>query len=77
MIGDAPGDYRAAKANQCLFFPINPGREEASWQRLFEEGIEKASLERPFAGEYQTEAARGVRQLLARNTTVGHWIVGG
>ena len=34
MIGDAPGDYKAAVANKCLFFPINPGAEEASWQRL-------------------------------------------
>ena len=52
MIGDAPGDYKAAVANQCLFFPINPGAEEASWQRLFEEGI-KRFFEGAFAGEYQ------------------------
>ena len=36
MIGDAPGDYKAAKANKALFFPVVPGREEQSWQRLFE-----------------------------------------
>ena len=34
MIGDAPGDYKAAAANQALFFPINPGAEEASWKRF-------------------------------------------
>ena len=34
MIGDAPGDYKAAVANNALFFPINPGAEEASWRRL-------------------------------------------
>jgi phosphoglycolate phosphatase-like HAD superfamily hydrolase len=28
MIGDAPGDHKAAKANAALFFPIVPGREE-------------------------------------------------
>ena len=33
MIGDAPGDYKAAKANDALFYPINPGDEESSWQR--------------------------------------------
>ena len=33
MIGDAPGDLKAAKANQALFYPINPGQEELSWQR--------------------------------------------
>ncbi|MEE3370342.1 MAG: HAD hydrolase-like protein [Planctomycetota bacterium] len=52
MIGDAPGDYRAAKANQCLFFPINPAAEEGSWKRLLEEGIEHF-LNGSFAGEYQ------------------------
>ena len=25
MIGDAPGDHKAAVANHALFFPINPG----------------------------------------------------
>ena len=52
MIGDAPGDYRAAAANQCLFFPINPAAEEASWKRLLEEGIEHF-LNGTFAGNYQ------------------------
>jgi phosphoglycolate phosphatase-like HAD superfamily hydrolase len=52
MIGDAPGDYQAAKANNALFFPINPGAEEASWQRLYEEGIERFYAG-SFAGDYQ------------------------
>ncbi len=39
MIGDAPGDRQAAEANGVLFFPINPGDEDASWQRLYEEGL--------------------------------------
>ena len=47
MIGDAPGDFNAAKKNGALFFPINPGHEEGSWQRLYEEG-----LDRFFAGTY-------------------------
>lgn len=54
MIGDAPGDYRAAAANDCLFFPINPGNEEASWRRLVDEGIERF-LSGAFAGEYQAK----------------------
>ncbi|MCA9101674.1 MAG: HAD family hydrolase [Planctomycetales bacterium] len=53
MIGDAPGDYNAAKANDALFYPINPGAEEASWQRLFDEGIERF-FAGTFAGDYQT-----------------------
>jgi phosphoglycolate phosphatase-like HAD superfamily hydrolase len=57
MIGDAPGDYQAAVANQALFFPINPGEEEASWQRFHDEGIEKF-LSGTFAGAYQDELLR-------------------
>ncbi len=52
MIGDAPGDYEAARANSALFFPINPGAEEASWKRFYEEGIERF-LTGAFAGAYQ------------------------
>ncbi len=47
MIGDAPGDFNAAKKNGALFFPINPGKEEASWERLHNE-----ALDRFFAGTY-------------------------
>jgi phosphoglycolate phosphatase-like HAD superfamily hydrolase len=47
MIGDAPGDLKAAKANNALFFPIIPGREEESWAKLNDEG-----LDRFFAGTY-------------------------
>jgi len=54
MIGDAPGDYKAAAVNQCLFYPINPGHEEASWKRFLEEGIDRF-LNGTFAGSYQQE----------------------
>jgi len=47
MVGDAPGDMKAAKANDALFYPINPGNEAASWQRFHDEAVEKF-----FAGEY-------------------------
>lgn len=52
MVGDAPGDHEAAVANKALFFPINPGAEEASWQYFYEEGIDHF-LAGTFAGEYQ------------------------
>jgi len=54
MLGDAPGDYKAAIANNCLFFPINPGNEEASWRRLHDEGIARF-FEGTFAGAYQQQ----------------------
>lgn len=47
MIGDAPGDMKAARANNAHFFPINPGDEEASWKRLHDEALPKF-----FAGTY-------------------------
>lgn len=40
MIGDAPGDLKAARANHARFFPINPGHEDASWQRFHDEAID-------------------------------------
>jgi phosphoglycolate phosphatase-like HAD superfamily hydrolase len=54
MIGDAPGDYKAAVANDCLFFPINPGVEEACWRRLYDEGIARF-FKGSFAGTYQQQ----------------------
>lgn len=52
MIGDAPGDMKAAKNNEVLFFPINPGHEEASWKRFYEEGMDKF-FAGEFAGKYE------------------------
>lgn len=52
MIGDAPGDLNAARANNALFYPINPGHEEASWQRFYEEGVHRF-LAGEYAGEYE------------------------
>ena len=52
MIGDAPGDYKAAKANEALFYPIIPGREEESWKRLFEEALDRFFAGN-FSGDYQ------------------------
>jgi hypothetical protein len=53
MLGDALGDLRAAKDNQVLFFPINPGLEEESWERFT---IEASDLFR--RGEYAAEYER-------------------
>jgi phosphoglycolate phosphatase-like HAD superfamily hydrolase len=55
MIGDANGDLKAAKSNRVLFFPINPGKEEASWERLYTEG-----LDRFFAGKYKGAYEEGL-----------------
>jgi phosphoglycolate phosphatase-like HAD superfamily hydrolase len=54
MIGDALGDYHAATANKTLFIPINPGAEETSWKRFFDEGIDRF-LSGKFTEQYQKE----------------------
>ena len=57
MIGDAPGDLEAARHNGALFYPIVPGREEASWERFLNEGADRFFVG-AFAGEYETELIR-------------------
>jgi phosphoglycolate phosphatase-like HAD superfamily hydrolase len=52
MVGDAPGDMRAAKANNALFYPINPGAEAASWDRFYNEAIDKF-FDGSYAGDYE------------------------
>lgn len=52
MIGDAPGDLKAAKANKALFYPINPGDEEASWERFYQEAMPRF-FEGGYEGEYE------------------------
>jgi phosphoglycolate phosphatase-like HAD superfamily hydrolase len=52
MVGDAPGDLRAAQANDALFYPIMPGNEERSWQRFVEEGLDRF-VNGEYAGEYE------------------------
>ncbi|MEY2410709.1 MAG: hypothetical protein QOF48_3379 [Verrucomicrobiota bacterium] len=52
MIGDAPGDFKAAKGNGALFFPINPGGEEQSWERFFGEALDRF-FNGSYAGDYE------------------------
>lgn len=52
MIGDAPGDMKAAKANNALFYPINPGEEDRSWERFYREAMARF-FEGTYAGDYE------------------------
>ena len=54
MVGDAPGDMKAAKANNALFYPINPGNEEHSWKRFYEEAKQRF-FDGTYAGEYEAK----------------------
>ena len=50
VIGDAPGDLRAARATNARFYPIIPGQEAESWRRLHGE-----VLDRFLTGRYTNE----------------------
>jgi len=52
MIGDAPGDMKAAKANDALFYPVNPGDETESWKRFQDEAFDKF-IDGQYAGSYE------------------------
>lgn len=71
MIGDAPGDYSAAKANNALFFPVNPGHEDASWKKLFDEGINRF-FGGTFAGDYQQQLLDEFDKHLPEKPTWSH-----
>lgn len=63
MIGDAPGDQKAARANNFLFFPISPGHEEECWQRLLKEGLDRF-FAGTFAGDYERKRIAEFEKLL-------------
>jgi phosphoglycolate phosphatase-like HAD superfamily hydrolase len=54
MMGDAPDDMKAAKANDVPFYPILPGNEVASWKRFHDEAFDKF-INGEYAGEYEAE----------------------
>ncbi|MGC8643699.1 MAG: HAD family hydrolase [Isosphaeraceae bacterium] len=63
MVGDAPGDMKAATANGVLFYPVDPGQEDESWQRFFEEALPRF-LNENYAGSYMDEQIARFQQLL-------------
>ena len=63
MVGDAPGDRSAAEANGVLFYPVNPGREDDSWQRFYEDALPRFFAGR-YAGTYMDERVTEFEALL-------------
>ncbi|MBN1122686.1 MAG: HAD family hydrolase [Anaerolineae bacterium] len=72
MIGDAPGDMRAARANDALFYPINPGQEEKSWKRFYDEALHRF-LEGTYEGAYEAGLIEAYERYLPE---VPPWITG-
>jgi hypothetical protein len=54
---------KAARDVGALFFPINPGDEEASWQLFVTEGIDRF-LEKRYAGAYEETLIKEFMKLL-------------
>jgi len=52
IIGDAPGDLKAAQNINALFYPILPSKEQESWSEFNKVGY-KHFIEHSYDGEYQ------------------------
>jgi len=63
MIGDAPGDLKAATSNGVCFYPVIPGRESDSWKRLSEEGLDRFFNDN-YKGKYEDELLAEFRSAL-------------
>lgn len=72
MIGDAFGDLEAARANGALFFPVNPGHEEESWERFYTEGAQKF-IGGEFAGAYEASLIADFEKLLPSSPPWKNW----
>ncbi len=68
MIGDAPGDQRAASDNGALFFPVIPGHENRSWKLFHDEALERF-LSGSYLGEYQDRLTDEFRRSLPEKPT--------
>ena len=58
MIGDAPGDMKAARGNDAKFFPINPGHEDSSWEKFHSQAADKfrsGSYDKSYEDQLVTE----------------------
>ncbi len=63
MIGDAPGDKNAAKLNDVLFYPINPGWEEISWKLFFDE-VSDTFFKGNYTNKYESSLIAEFEKLL-------------
>lgn len=63
MLGDSPGDLKAGQDVGALFFPVNPGSEDASWQLFLDEAMEKF-FNGEYAGTYESVLIDKFQELL-------------
>ena len=63
MLGDSPGDLKAGRDVEALFFPVNPGSEDTSWQLFLDEAMEKF-FNGEYAGAYESALIEKFQELL-------------
>ena len=66
MLGDAPGDQKAAEKNGVLFFPIRPLDEVASWKEFLDEDADRF-LNETYAGEAMENCIERFSRCLPEN----------
>lgn len=64
MIGDAPGDKKAAESNGVLYYPILVRQENKSWDIFLTEALPKF-LEETYEGSYQEQQNQKFEENLA------------
>ena len=67
-IGDAPGDFEAARICQVLFSPVIPGHESESWKRIGKEDFPLL-----IHGTYKTEMDARLEAFHAELKTIPPW----
>jgi len=71
MIGDAPGDLKAANDNNALFFPVIPGDEDRSWKLFHDEALDRF-VNGTYKGEYEEKLIDKFRRSLPEKPSWEH-----
>ena len=58
-----PGDLKAARSIGALFFPVNPGREDESWEFFHKEALDVFKAGK-YAGDYEKRLIEKFEKLL-------------
>lgn len=66
MVGDAVGDYEAAKSNEVLYYPILVKKEKESWERFTDEALNKF-INNTYKEEYQKQLVNEFESNLSKD----------
>ena len=66
LIGDAPRGMKATRANNALFYPINPGDKDKSWKRFHDESFDIFTSGK-YAGDYEKKLIAKFRPISVRS----------